>query len=293
MLPKDTETIKDIWRKRISRIAVVLFVFSILYYGREVYWGNEELSIKEFLFGIYDDGWNSSYWYLYAYIQMLITLPFLRILAKNLEDRYYYYLFALVTFFAGILPVFEYILWRGSHSLNNQLRIGWLATNIVFYPLMGYFLQYRIKHLEKKGKLILTMWILNILAIALCCYATYLRAITTGECSEGKSQLFHNSLVMVNTATIFLSIKYFFIKFETMLPKYFLRMISSVGSCTFGIYLWHILVLGKIRDIQDVFRGSWGLNYMVSALLLCLCVMAVCYGMTWMMKKIPVMKKLV
>lgn len=181
------------------------------------------------------------------------------------------------------------------HSLNGNLKLGWLTASIVFYPLMGYFLQNRVHHIEKKGKMILIMWLFNILTIIVCCIMTYLKAKFAGECIESKSQAFHNSFSMVNTACIFLTTKYLVAKYEEKFLEWFKMLIFTVGEGTFGIYLWHIMVLRLLEshEIWNVFRDKLNINHMISAFLVSLCVMIISYGCTMIMQKIPFLRKLV
>ena len=247
LLSQPDESMKKLWFRRIGRIAMSLFVFSFIYYIVEVYTGNQEWDIPNFFIQLYENNWNFSYWYLYAYLQMLITLPFLRTLSQNLKNQYFYYLFVLFFFFNGVLPILQFLLWEDKHYLNGNLKLGWLTANIVFYPLMGYFLQNRVHHIEKKGKLILIMWSVNILTIVVCCVMTYLKAKYVGECVESKSQAFHNSFSMVNTACIFLTTKYLVAKYEKKFSKWFKMAIFSMGG-----YIWNLFMACNGASVSGV-----------------------------------------
>lgn len=295
LLSQKNESMRKLWFNRIGRIATSLLAFSFIYYVAEIYIGNQVWDIPKFFFQLYDNNWNYSYWYLYAYLQMLITLPFLRTLSKNLDNLYYYYLFVLFFFFNGVLPILQFLLWKDMHSLNGNLKLGWITTNIVFYPLMGYFLQNRVQHIEKKGKLILIMWFFNILTIVMCCIMTYLKAKFVGECTESKSQAFHNSFSMVNAACIFLTIKYFVVKYENKFSEWLKGAIFAMGRCTYGIYLWHVMVLRFLgsQKIWEIFCNYLNINCMISAFLVSLCVMIISFGCTMIMQKIPFLRRLV
>lgn len=292
LLAKEQEKLSTLWKKRILKIFVTLTVFSGLYYGQIVLLGQQTFDIKNFLWQLYDSDWNFSYWYLYAYIGMLMALPFLRTMAKNLETKYFYYIFVLVLFFKNVLPFLQFYFWNGLHSLNGQLNVGWLTTDTFFYPLLGYFLQYKVKDIEKKGKLILLLWCADIIGIVLACYATHLRVIRT---SEVDAQVFHNYFAIVNVSTLFLTIKYLFVRYKTKVPWWMEKLICSLGGCTFGIYLWHVMILDKVKSFYfwDYLRKTLCMNPMIITFLLCFCVMMICYIITWVMKKIPIIKNLV
>lgn len=230
LIPREKESLGYLYKNRILKIVCTLFIFSALCYLREIQLGRQTFDVGTFFIRFYEKNWNYSYWYLYAYIAFLITLPILRPLAKNLKDEHYFYLIGLYIVFVSLLPIFQYFLWKGQHKLNRKLSIGWVTTNIVFYPLMGYFLQYRIKDI-KKGKTIVLMWIMNTLAICVSCYMTYLRAIDMGKCAEGVSQAFHSSFAALNAITIFLTVKYIYLRYGKTFPSWLNKIVASGWIC--------------------------------------------------------------
>lgn len=77
MLGREPEPVKYLWRHRVLHIFSILLVWSVFYYLLEVGEGNEKFNIFHFFTKLYSNGWNFSYWYLYAYLSMLIVLPLL------------------------------------------------------------------------------------------------------------------------------------------------------------------------------------------------------------------------
>ncbi len=284
-------SIKEIWAKRIWKIAADLLLFSFGIYLWEVLRGRQVFSLRTFFIYLYAFEWNPPYWYLYAFIPFLMSLPFLRPLVKNMPDHAFYYMFGLAVFFDGILPVAEYLVWKGQITLNGNLRVGWLTSNIVLYPCLGYFLQHRVDILTCKKK-ILGLWALNLLTLLLTVFMTRYAAGVTGLWSEWDTQTFFNSFVLIDCATIFLTVRYLFARYKV--PKAAGRLIASVGGCTFGIYLIHVHVLRKVRlsGIGDLLRETWGIDAMVTAFILCLLTMALAYIPILLLKRIPVIKRL-
>lgn len=293
LLAREDEPLKILWKKRIGKMAAILIVFSFVYYLYDVYKGEQVFHLSDFFMKLYSDKWNFSYWYLYAYLGFLVTLPFLRALTKNLKDEYFYYLFVLAIVFSGILPCIHYYFWQNTALLNQSFNVKWLYSNAVLYPCLGYFLEHRLD-LEEHKKSILVIWIVNVAAIMVSCYMTYYRVLITGECSESQSQTFHASFVMINCAAMYVAIKYVFSRIK--LPVFAEKLIYSLGSCTFGIYLLHILVMKKwklLYNLQDFFRNQWGLNQMLAVFLVCFCTMMIGYVMTLILKKIPFIGQLI
>ncbi len=189
MLGREPEPVKYLWRHRVLHIFSILLVWSVFYYLLEVGEGNEKFNIFHFFTKLYSNGWNFSYWYLYAYLSMLIVLPLLQRFAQGLSDNDYKYALVLYIAFCMLVPCLQYRVFQDRHPLNVNVSIEWLATNIVVFPLAGYFLNCRLKNFWTKKRL-LVLWGINIVAILISCYMTYYRARITGICNEKDSQMF-------------------------------------------------------------------------------------------------------
>lgn len=291
MLNREDELLSTLWKKRILRMVLILVVISILYYISPTYPSLETKSIRNFLQLFYSNGVDGHLWYLYAYISFLISLPFLRAMVRNLEGKYYYYMIGIVLFIVGVLPVIEYLLWQGDRTLNWHSTVAWLNINIVFYPILGYFLQNKLDIVKLK-KVIPLLWVFNIAGILISSYMTYYKGVVTGGFSAAESQTFHGNFAVLNIICIFVTVKYIFAYIR--LPHWMEALISSVGECTFGIYLLHILVL-RIPFMEKflTFLIRNGVNSMLAVFIQCFCIMLISYFITLVLKRVPVLKKLV
>lgn len=293
LLIHKTETLRVLFQKRVLRIAAGLLIFSFLYYLEGVLSDpNRGFSLREFLSTLAASDWNYSYWYLYAFLAFLISLPFLRALCQNLESKYYLYMIFLAIFYSGLLPIILYRVWQGKQGVNGSLYIGWVTSNIVIYPCVGYFLEkrYEMKHLNRKK--ILWIWMLTIGLLALSCYMTTYKAEVTGECYEAVSQDFHSSFVLIHMAALYLTVKWIFTKLT--LPDAVRKLISVIGANTFGIYLVHIYLMNKMNQIGlwDFLRVKFDLNYMLSAFLYCALVFMIALPVSMGMRKLPLFRLL-
>ena len=189
------------------------------------------------------------------------------------------------------VPSIQYLLFQGRHSLNGNFSLGWIGTNIFIFPLAGYFLQHRAKDFWNIRHIAL-LWISNICSILFSCYLTYLRAQVMGVCDEGHSQAFHSTFVLINCVTLFVTFQY--LQNHTRLLKRLQRPISSLGECTFGIYLIHVYIkrhLPTSSHLWTIFRNH--LPPMLYAFFLCAVVFFCGYLITLILKRIPILKKLV
>lgn len=293
LLGKQNERIKDLWLRRIFKVLSLLILFSFVYYLGGVLTSDRAFNIKTFFMRLYSSDWNYSFWYLYLYIAFLISIPFLRAMVSKLDKNSYYYMISLVLFFSGVLPVLEYLLWNGEYTMNSNLKLTWLCSNIVIFPCLGYFLHnnFEIKTLKR----ITYLWVVNIFSIILSCYMTYRKVMITGECSENTSQAFHNSFVLINCCTIFISAKWLFEKYN--ISEWIIKLINSLGSCTLGIYLLHVFLLNKVTIFSEVLWtilcNKYYMNPMISELIVCFGIMMSGYILTLLLKKVPIIKLLI
>ena len=133
------------------------------------------------------------------------------------------------------------LIWNGQVSMNINLKLTWLLYNIVIYPCTGYYLNQRVE-IKSFRKYLPGLWILNFLLIMLSCYATYHVGRVTGKMVQNGSQLFVSSFAEVNCISIFMTIKALFD--NDSISERRKKVIVSMGSCCFGIYLIHYLLFG-------------------------------------------------
>ena len=294
-LAKDDEKLSNIFKKYILKIFIIFAVFAFVYYINSLRNSTNSFDIIYFIKAMYSYDYNINYdisghlWYLYAYIGFLAFLPFLRSMVQNLKTKYFYYMIVLAFVFKGILPVFEYFVFDGNISLSDYFRTSWILTDIFIYPCIGYFLQYRIEIEKVRKKDIILLWLANLICIVIsCCLATY-RGRIDGTYAN---QPFFNSFVVVNAITLFITAKYLFNNCK--LPNLINKGIISIGRTTFGIYLIHILVrYTKESEKVRLFLVDMLGNNMIAALIWCTIIMLVCYIIIVILKKIPIVKKLV
>ena len=145
LLLDEDESILDIWKKRISRVAVILLIASFGYYINEVLAQREEFDLTRFIPDVYSRDQIPQFWYLYAYLGFLICLPFLRPMVKNMRNSVFLYLIAAVFILSSILPLIDSRILLDRYSLNPNMKLEWLNNVIFIYPLMGYFFHHRLE----------------------------------------------------------------------------------------------------------------------------------------------------
>lgn len=108
------ESMSRLFSKRVMRFLIVIVAYGVLQYGFFIWTTHGEMlwSWKLLVRAIYSGwpvsndpvGYPSAIWFLYAYLAMLLVLPFLRAMVRHLRDCDYLYLFALQIILVALLP---------------------------------------------------------------------------------------------------------------------------------------------------------------------------------------------
>lgn len=288
LLGKKEESLKNLWIHRIGRVFVDLLVFSGIYYLGDVMNGVEELNPARFFSVFFRQGWLTPFWFLYAYIGFLVIVPFLRKLVQNLDCRLFWYFIVLYGIFDVAVPMLEVAI--PDFSMNYYFSFLGLSELVIFYPCAGYFFHHMVD-LSGKKKWLIPLWIADVAVIAISCYWTYRYSITEGVYTPVES--FYGYSAAINSITLMLTAKTC-VKQEKM-PAWLNRLLETLGACTFGVYLMHPLLLERIRILTQIkyffaSHSSW-MNVMVYDILFALWITCLGFALTWILKKIPGIRK--
>lgn len=125
---------------------------------------------------------------------------------------------------------------KNSISLYSGLSPVWLFTNIVFWPLVGYYLE-NVFDIKRCSAKMLGFWVLLSMAgIGLSCYMTYYMHGVTGICDENSSQRFHSTFIVLPCIAIYVTVK-FFVEHHVF-SNVARKIITSIGSCCIGVNDW-------------------------------------------------------
>ena len=181
------------------------------------------------------------YWYLYAYIGMLLILPFLSFIAEQLDLRLVNYLIIIRVIVVGVAPMlfmFANLIMDSNMHLAEEFNPALVLVDCIFYPLVGYGLDKKLDVSTLKGKGIR-------LQLLFFCGAIALESVLTWMAGFDSAFTGFDCLI---TISLFLIIKYFFGLKE--LPERVKTAITTVGSLTFGIYLLDP-ILGDVIEKWD------------------------------------------
>lgn len=287
LLGKD-EPYNIVYKKRLLRFLIVLLIGSIINYLYQGIRLNQfNMSISDFLIKIYSGQIVGSYWYLYAFLAYIMMLPLIRLLARNMRDKDYFFLFLFYLFYR-VLDIIEGLIWNGQVTTNeNWIVFGTL--NYVFYSLMGYHLDRKNSEEFFTRNYLTKMLCSSLISILIVCISTIYFCHSNGDWNLGAkhSEIFFNTLIFMPTITIFYTMRYYFMQHK---PKeYTKNIISQIAGTTFGIYLIEEILRTETYNIY-VFLCP----YLHSFFACCIWILLACVCgslITWILKKLPVVNK--
>ena len=270
------ESYISIWKHRIWRIALCLFFFSLLF--STVQANGAIPKFPEFIHTFFEGGITRQYWYLYAYLALLIMLPFYRRTSRAVAKDFWY-MYVLILAAGPCLAFFakEFL----NIQIEPHLRLTCFRAEYLIYPVLGYCMEYRLSGRDRN--------ILHALSIPISALIIFL--ICRDTCIKLDSGV--TSIVELDgyfgTASVGL-VPFLYLTFRRI-PKFFVWEIQVFGSCTLGIYLMHVPAMA-CTNIMDIIWAYTG-KRMGGVILSCLVLMLLCAALTWLLKKIPILRLLV
>ena len=162
---------------------------------------------------------------MYAYISVLLVLPFLQRMVKALSDKnLFLYAFAAHMVISDALPILAFHQKWGKTPLELPMFQG-----AVIYCVMGYYLEYRSGDIFYKKKNIMLLVLLSALLTAESMHMNHMSIPEKGLIGYG--QLF----VLVYAAVIFVVVRYLCQRWR--MPEALKKLFCFAGGGVFGTYL--------------------------------------------------------
>lgn len=268
LIPKQ-ESISVLLKKRVFRIALAIVLFMAIQYAYYFFTapeGSPQLGWTAFIKDLYHGSASNTYvhvpavWFLYAYMGMLLVMPFLRLLAGRMTKTHIMYLICVSCTLGYVIPLAYTILTGDSPSGNGILRHSRFLTGVqayLIYVLLGYYLEHRIdiKRINRKHCCILAM-------AAICCTVlSCLSEFITVSCTQ--MTRFHEDitpftgLLPIMSGAVYILIKKLYSR-ENRNTRHD-KAIGYIGAATFTVFL----VENILRDELYVLIKYLGSNYLV------------------------------
>lgn len=285
LLPKK-ESLKELFQKRILRMVLVLLVFSGIQYVLLLLEERAAFSEKAVVQAVLQEGMIPSYWFLYAYISYLLLLPILRKVAEVMSKQDYLYLFALLLLVEGVIPVVLHL--SGIGGSNYFFAIPFL-NQIIIYPLLGYYMEYFVteRYYNKRTNIMVVTCMIVVVLFFIA--MTQWRNLPYEEFTTYDKGLYTCSFTMLLDVGIYYFVKYFDLRKQHSM-KYD-QMLHSMGESVFGIYLIEQPIWEHLSFICD------GLSSVIGRFPACIiwviCIFIVAYSIVAILRRIPVVRKLI
>lgn len=276
---RDRYDTKVFFKKRIKKVVIPFIFFSIfgLFYLTYI---SKVLPIEKFnivkLFNvIIDTKYMGIYWFFIPLFIVYLCMPLLSSVNKKDRKNVFLYLLGCFIVFNSVIPFLNEVLKLGL-SLPIKMIIG---TEYLMYPIIGYLLHnYEI---DKRKEYVI--YVFGVISLLIHIVMTYNLSIQTGgvvETYKGYNSIF---CVLYSTA-VFLFIRNIsgFIR-----SKKFFNLINTIKNYTFAIYLLHWFVM-------DLSTFIFGLktNSLIYILGLPVFIIIFCISLTYIIRKIPVIRRI-
>ena len=253
LLLNKEESIEDLIKKRFFRFIIVILLFSLISYIYLVIKGNvDHFSIIEYLKMTYEGSITPQYWFLYRYLAFLLLLPLLRPMVKNISNKTMHYIF-LLYLTVQVVFVLQYLVSDGRLSYNGCFEL-FIMQDLIIFPLLGYYIENRLPEEKQTTSLLIKCTVASIIVLMTSCLLTYHSCTIIGEWQEATCQTFFNTFIIIPTGTVYLGIKMLFMK--KTFSETIIKIITVVGSCTFGIYLLEQIYREETIDIYVKENGN-------------------------------------
>lgn len=225
LLLEKKENVKQLFHQRIRRIVVVLFVISLFYYSLDIVrYGMERASIADFTEKFLTNGIRESLWFLYAYLGMLMVLPFFQKMILNIDGTLIKYLLLLKVAYDIGMPLIQILF-----QVHVYFDLGFVGDYIC-YMILGWYLDKDPDHIFEKLKI----WKISLFLIGAIVINIGIIYAIWGL--KGQYDVLGFDLLTVILALCF----WLLIKKVTDNVSQDSRtgwIILNVGSCVFGVYL--------------------------------------------------------
>lgn len=234
--------------KRAGRIALALILASLFYYGVQCLSTHSPFVLRDFIRTVYQSQWSNSFWYLYAYIGLLMMMPLLQRLTPALGRQEYRYIAFWTLLFSCVMPILQHIfpLLIPDSSFDLPLFSGMIGL-----PLIGYYMDTEMRETKLRTALAI---------IAPICVAAAGVALTMYD--NSMFSMLDNALLLPAVVSA-LGTFYLFklLDARVRLPERIQKAITRTGKLVLGAYLVSDYLVAKLQFIREALVQSLRTNF--------------------------------
>lgn len=271
---REKYTTKEFFKKRFMKTLIPFVVWSLIVaVAKEI--NPFETGWRTFINDFIGCNIEPVYWFFIPLFAVYISMPVISCLKDNRKVLWY---MAGGTFLlASLLPqIFVYADLSWNYNLSMQTVGGMLI-----FPIIGYL--FATTDFTKMQRIII--YILAVFGAALRYVGTVLLTKEAGVLDKtfyGYSAYF--SIMLACGVFVFFKYNNVIKKFEN--NDKIVKIISKISSCSFGVYLMHMLVYRFLKRYLEEFHWEW-------RLLVPFAIYFIALSVTYLLKKIPFFKNIV
>lgn len=266
--------------ERVVRMVIVTVLFSLLYYLKALWKTPENIDVLEFLRIVFTIHTTNAYWYIYAYIGLLILLPLMQRMAHAFSKKATMYFVILSMGVLGFIPLMNIFFKITPHHYVTDSFFP-VHLGIVF---MGYYIEKYMK-IDKKA------FIISIFSfVLLIAFQVITTDVFYNKNPESYLQLDNwKYLTITLTATCFYIIFKYISTVHTT-KESISKVLCYLGSLTFGIYLISDMMISLTRGLYANLQQDCSI--MLATIIWEILIFVFCGAVTVVLKFIPGLKKL-
>lgn len=295
--PDKDMTYKKIFCRYILKMLIVIVIFSIIFEIIDTFSANENITLSTVADGVKNSVLNKSWihmWYLYMVVAIYLMLPIFRLISKNSNKKDMLYLLVLFGIFLIAADIVFNGIFKSILIFNQNENLNDLS-NLQFYIFINkvwpfyLFLGYAINKKYIKIKPVISIFFI-ILGIVFISFFVLSEKYTSNEIVKSICYVLYS----FNSSPGFLFIALGAFSFAASMHRLkrgrLFKVIKQIDACSFGIYLIHIIpikiIMVKYRFNPYEFGGVFGVIWFS------LGIMAISFAVIWLLKRIPIFKKL-
>ncbi len=274
---RDRYTTKQYFIKRIQKVLIPWVIWSLITYIVH----NKNVNLLSFFNSFIYGKIEAVYWFFPLIIYLYCIIPVISILTQ--KEEYRKIMWGIVIFIFLIQSLLQPLLKMMHISFPIILNYMTGQNAYIIYLLLGYLLS--TTNPNKRQRIM--SYILAIIAVFTRYLYTMFASINTGKLNQ-------DSWGYTAFTGVFLAVGVFILAKNIDWIKIFSKLkikannISNLASCSFGVYLIHILIRSKTISLLGINTNSYFSRLIFPIILYAMCVMIV-----YIIKKVPLLKKIV
>lgn len=271
---KQEEPLIPFFKKRVSKVAIPLLAWSIIFIVYRKFMWFEEHTWKQLIKMVLTDSVFFHLWFLYVILGLYLMTPFLRQIVKASSKQMLQYFIATWFVMSSLFPFVPKFF-----DFSIKLSAGLFTTYIGYFILGAYLILFPLKR-----KWLPLLGLLAAIGYSVTAYGTYILTMQ----NAGRLDGFYYLYIAPNTVVIAVFLFVLFQQFPNVFKPN--KLIQKISAASMGIYLLHPILQLYGRRIG--FDEYW-LHPVIGLPFVWVSVFFTSFMIVWIIQKIPFLNKIV